>query len=275
MTTWKTKLHVGAAHLHYQTEHINIKRGIYQGDSLSPLWFCLALNPLSHLLNSSPYAYKINKEEDISHQFYVDDLKLYAKGRQQLHSLLEIVSTFSKGIKMEFGLSKCAAIHVVRGKVEKQEHIELTDGSVINNLEGEYKYLGFAESFAINQKINKEQYSEKMTHRLKTILKTQLTAKNKINAINTWVMPTITYTFGVLAWTPTDIQALDRKIRTLLTKYIIHHPKSAIERLYLPRCEGGRGLTNLELALKQEKNSLCKYFNRQNHPSIRAIIQID
>jgi len=30
---------------------IRIQPGIYQGDSLSPLWFCLALNPLSYLLN--------------------------------------------------------------------------------------------------------------------------------------------------------------------------------------------------------------------------------
>jgi len=34
---------------------IRIQRGVIQGDILSPLWFCLALNPLSYLLNRTNY----------------------------------------------------------------------------------------------------------------------------------------------------------------------------------------------------------------------------
>ena len=36
---------------------IKTKSGIYQGDSLSPLVFCLAIAPLSSLLNKSGYGY--------------------------------------------------------------------------------------------------------------------------------------------------------------------------------------------------------------------------
>ena len=39
---------------------IKIKSGIYQGDSLSPLVFCLALAPLSSLLNKSNIALDVN-----------------------------------------------------------------------------------------------------------------------------------------------------------------------------------------------------------------------
>jgi hypothetical protein len=42
-----------------KSEPIQIKRGIYQGDSLSPLWFCLAINPLTNLLNSTGYGFNI------------------------------------------------------------------------------------------------------------------------------------------------------------------------------------------------------------------------
>ena len=34
-----------------------IRRGIFQGDSLSPLLFCMALNPLSKELNRTGYGY--------------------------------------------------------------------------------------------------------------------------------------------------------------------------------------------------------------------------
>ena len=39
---------------------IKIKSGIYQGDSLSPLVFCLALAPLSSLLNKSNIELDVN-----------------------------------------------------------------------------------------------------------------------------------------------------------------------------------------------------------------------
>ena len=44
------------------SDNINIKMGILQGDSLSPLLFCISLIPLSLELNSSFYGYKIGTE---------------------------------------------------------------------------------------------------------------------------------------------------------------------------------------------------------------------
>ena len=56
------------------SREIKINSGIFQGDSLSPLLFCIALAPLSSLLNKSKYGYKISNAI-ITHLFYMDDLK--------------------------------------------------------------------------------------------------------------------------------------------------------------------------------------------------------
>ncbi|XP_075990923.1 uncharacterized protein LOC142986349 [Anticarsia gemmatalis] len=53
MRGWKTTLQLNSPNNTITTRPINIRKGIYQGDSLSPLWFCLALNPLSHLLHAT------------------------------------------------------------------------------------------------------------------------------------------------------------------------------------------------------------------------------
>jgi hypothetical protein len=59
MTFWRTTLNLSINNIKLKSEPIQIKRGIYQGDSLSPLWFCLAINPLTNLLNSTGYGFNI------------------------------------------------------------------------------------------------------------------------------------------------------------------------------------------------------------------------
>jgi hypothetical protein len=78
MQTWKTNLILTSK---TQTTCIeNIRRGILQGDALSHLWFTMAINPLSMLLNATQYGFKIKGREDtiytISHLLYMDDLSM-------------------------------------------------------------------------------------------------------------------------------------------------------------------------------------------------------
>ena len=59
MKKWKTNLYLNHAKSSKVCENINIKCGIFQGDSLSPFFFCLALVTLSYELNNTGYEYTI------------------------------------------------------------------------------------------------------------------------------------------------------------------------------------------------------------------------
>ena len=107
MSMWSTKLILNHNNGTETSGNIKIDRGIFQGDSLSPLLFCLALVPLSSELSDAKYGYKIF-DTIITHLFYMDDLKLYAKNDGDLEGLLATVKRFSDDINMEFGLDKCA-----------------------------------------------------------------------------------------------------------------------------------------------------------------------
>ena len=150
MKNWKTQLTLTHESGTLMSDNINIKRGIFQGDSLSPLLFCISLIPLSLELNSSGYGYKV-KTAWITHLFYMDDLKLYAKDDNELEGLLRIVKGFSDDIGMESELSKCAKATFKRGKLESSDHVWLDEETMIKDLEQEkvYKYLGIDESSGI------------------------------------------------------------------------------------------------------------------------------
>ena len=58
---------------------VEIKRGIFQGDSLFPLVFVLALIPLSLILRKAKAAYEFSEsKEKINPLLFMDDLKLYS-----------------------------------------------------------------------------------------------------------------------------------------------------------------------------------------------------
>ena len=55
-----------------KTGKVAIKRGIFQGGSLSPLLFCLAFISLTNILNKQGAEYEFKKNK-VSHLFYMDD----------------------------------------------------------------------------------------------------------------------------------------------------------------------------------------------------------
>ncbi|PNF23741.1 hypothetical protein B7P43_G17247 [Cryptotermes secundus] len=60
-----------------------------------------------------------------------------------------------------------------------------------------------------------------------------------MQAIGSLAVPVLRYSFGIINWHKEEIQKLDRKTRKILTTYGQHHPRADIDRLYVPRKEGG------------------------------------
>ena len=70
---WRVMLCAGNSEL----GEVDIKQGIFQGDSLSSLVFVLALIPLSFILRKAKAVYEFSgSQEKINHLLFTDDLKL-------------------------------------------------------------------------------------------------------------------------------------------------------------------------------------------------------
>ena len=252
-----------------------IKCGIFQGDSLSPILFIICLIPLSHLLSWNIFGFKIGNHT-INHLLYMDDLKLYGKNDKEIDSLTNTVRIFSADINMKFGLSKCAKVTINKGKMETSDVIKLPNGEEIKslNLEDEYKYLGILESDDFHSNRIKTKAKAEYKRRLRLILKSKLHGRNQVTAINTFALPVLTYPAGIIKFTLEEKKKMDTMTRKQMTMHGSLHPRADVDRLYVSRKEGGRGLLSVEDSLNKEENSLAQYVDTTQEPILKLTKEI-
>ena len=119
MAKWQTELTSCGESL----EKVNIGRGIFQGDSLSPLLFLICRITLTHVLCKAKARYTLGGGEKINHLLFMDDLKLYGKSENEIKGLVSTVEVFIQDIDMKFGIKKCGVIIMNRGKVKSTDGI--------------------------------------------------------------------------------------------------------------------------------------------------------
>ena len=167
---------------------------IFQGDSLSPLLFIMALLPLSIILNNSGKGCLLQHGNlCVSHLVYMDDIKLFASSRQHLDSLLTTLSLFSDDICMKFGCSKCNILTLTRGCITPTDDFKRlsVSNSTIASLAptSAYRYLGVLESAVFHHGNMKEKLSDEYRCRIRKLLRLHLTGSNVIHAINSCAIP--------------------------------------------------------------------------------------
>ena len=152
MVNWQTELTSSGTSL----GNVNIRRGIFQGDSLSPLIFVICMIPLSKVSRKAKAGYLLG-DVKINHLLFMGDLKIFGKNRTEIDSLISTVKVISHDIGMEFGVKKCGIAIMKRGKLVESEDINQGNGESIKaiDLEG-YKYLGILEADKIKENEMKE-----------------------------------------------------------------------------------------------------------------------
>ena len=137
MKSWEIELNASGKTL----GEVDIRRGIFQGDSLSPLLFVLCMVPLTWLLRRAKAGYERgNKGFKLNPLLLMDGLKLFAKSKNKTNSLVQTVHIFSQDIRTD-------SIIPLDG-----QHMKDID-------ETGYTYLGILETDKIKAKKMNEKFS--------------------------------------------------------------------------------------------------------------------
>jgi hypothetical protein len=143
---------------------------------------------------------------------------------------------------MKSGSKKIARVSLKNGTVHRKQHT----GNTMENAIKELELMSVDEKHNTEHKNEKEKLKKEYVRRLRLILNTKLSAKNKMQTIGSLAVPVLRYSFRIINWHQEEIQKLDRRTRKILTIRGQHHPRADTDCLYVPRKEGGRGLMQAE-----------------------------
>eukprot|EP00957_Ditylum_brightwellii_P210717 15365291-Ditylum_brightwellii.AAC.3 len=114
------------------------------------------------------------------------------------------------------------------------------------NEQNEYKYLGIAESTDfLNQEVKQSAVKEYIVQTRK-ILSSRLTGNKMMTAICVFAISVLHYTFGIIKWTKTELQRLDKNAEIADNQLAIASkiqrgetlPPPIKRRLWIDRCGG-------------------------------------
>ena len=168
MQNWKTMLTSAGKEL----AEVHIRRGIFQGDSLSPLLFVICLIPMSLVLRKVKAGYSFgNDKPKVNQLLFMDDMKLFGRSSVEIDKLVSTVYLVSADMRMEFGIRKCGVLVLKKGKIVDSDGVQLPNGERMQSVEEEgYKYLEILEVDDLQHTVMKERFCTEYFRRLKKVL---------------------------------------------------------------------------------------------------------
>lgn len=109
MRGWSVRYVIGCGKDKSVSTPLKVRRGVLQGDTLSPLLFCIAIAPVSYALNTKFRPYRTTGLA-INHLFYMDDLKVYASTLADVKSMIGTVEIEAAAMGLRLNRNKCALV---------------------------------------------------------------------------------------------------------------------------------------------------------------------
>ena len=267
MSKWKTRLEIWNRSEKMTSRWIRILCRFLQGDSYSPVGFCISEISICILLQCSK-GYRMgepgNRVIKQTHSLFVDDLKVY----QESHEALEIVNEIIVQASHDTGVSKCTEIIFKNGKIARGDGLQVLEERMKTTDPDEnetYKFLGIEQADGIRMKTIFKRVKEEVLKRMKIIINTQLNDANLIKAINMKVIPVAVYVMSICKFSVGELKELDEIIKKQLRGKNMLGRQASYERLYLKREKGGRGLKSLRDVYKETRLRVAYYMAKSNN----------
>jgi hypothetical protein len=220
---------------------IDIRRGIFQGDKMSPTLFCVALSILKEKVNP-----RIEDDRSINWTTkicYMDDIKIFGASIGAVEASVGKIKRLGKMLGRRVNHNKSALVtKEPAGRLAFTEHLrEFPLVGSENN--PEYKYLGFKQVW-VNTRTTKDEMLIEAKRRIRKICGSNLTIINTAKQLKISVAPLITYIAQAMVWKQSELDQLNRFVRLRLKITGVLPWRICNGRLYTDPSRGGFGIPN-------------------------------
>jgi hypothetical protein len=254
---------------------MNIKRGVKQGDPLSPFIFNAILEPLLlHLEQMKGYQIKNNIQ--VSSLAFADDLILVSTETSDAEKLLRATEEYLDNLGMSLSVLKCTAFSIKTSKdswhVQDPNLISIS-GEEIPPLRADATTHYLGGTFSPWKGLRKDKLETELSDTLQRVERLSLKPHQKAQLITTYIIPHYLHTL-ILEITPiTTIRNIDQEIRRVI-KNIYHLPQcTANGLLYCGKQNGGLGIPKLERIVISASLKMGLKFKNNPDPVMQAIYQ--
>ena len=271
MEKWKTRLEIWNNGEKMISRWIDIMCGFLEGDSYSPIGFCISEIPVCKLLQQSKgYRMGVPGNRNISrtHSLFIDDLKQYQESHEIMKEVNEITVQANLDTGACYGVAMCAEIVFGRGKMVRGEGLPVLEERMktMDPDENEvYKFLGVEQVDGMKTKNVFERVKNEVKKRTKMLVETKLNDANLIRAMNEKVIPVAAYPMNVCQFNKGELMELDQVVKRELRSRNMLGRQGSDERLYLKREDGGRGLKSMRDVYKETRLIVTCYMAKSTN----------
>lgn len=240
------------------------KRGVRQGDPLSPLLFCLAEDVLSRSISffmdsnqmqhmAGPKGFKTP-----SHILYADDIMVFCKGTKKgLRNLMNLFSVYGASSGQILSIGKC---QFFAGSISSSRITEIK--GILGFSQGNipFTYLGVPIFKGKLKVIYLQPIADRIKAKLAAWKGSLLSIMGRCQLVNSVINGMLLYNFKIYAWPVSLLKSIDRWIRNFIWSDNIHVKKAvtvAWKHLCKPTDEGGLGLRSIRSINSAAMLQLC------------------